>query len=109
MIWLIVNTLLVVITKSFCQQRSWTISTVRLVNNFCLGFLFGYEEELACLGQIMDSEAGQEEDFWDEEEEDDFFFRRRKRSVPDYRDPVSGKCMWGVLRDLNNTEHETVR
>ena len=36
------------------------------------------------------------------------FSRRKKRSVPNYRDET-GKCMWGMLRDLNNTEHETVR
>jgi len=76
-------------------------------------FLFGYEEELACLGQIMDSpeteqEAG-EEDFWNDDEDDFFSRRRKRRSVPDYRDPETGRCMWGVLRDLNNTEHETVR
>ena len=50
------------------------------------------------------------DDFWDEDEEDDdFFLRRRRRSVPNYRDAETGKCLWGVLRDLNNTEHETVR
>ena len=86
---------------------------------FCFfsGFLFGYEDELACLGQFVaadadnnDSDENDDDDWdnWDEEEDDDFFFRRKKRSVPNYRDP-SGKCMWGVLKDLNNTEHETVR
>jgi len=34
--------------------------------------------------------------------------RRRKREIPSYRD-ASGACLWGILRDLNNTEHETVR
>jgi len=82
------------------------------------GFLFGYEDELACLGQFVTADSndgGQnvnddddEWDNWDEEDQDDFFFKRKKRSVPNYRDP-SGKCMWGVLKDLNNTEHETVR
>ena len=33
---------------------------------------------------------------------------RSKREIPSYRDP-SGKCLWGILRDLNNTEHETIR
>ena len=78
------------------------------------GFLFGYEEDLACLGQIVAEPPEQDEDaaddFWDEDEEDDdFFLRRRRRSVPNYRDAETGKCLWGVLRDLNNTEHETVR
>ena len=80
-----------------------------------LGFLFGYEDELACLGQFVaadtnTNDSNENDDDWDDwdEEEDDFFFRRKKRSVPNYRDP-SGKCMWGVLKDLNNTEHETVR
>ena len=84
-----------------------------ILNLTVQGFLFGYEEELACLGQIMESpeteSKGEEEDFWEDDEDDFFSKRRKRRSVPDYRDPVSGKCMWGVLRDLNNTEHETVR
>ena len=82
-----------------------------ILNLTVQGFLFGYEEELACLGQIMETPEteGEEEDFWEDDEDDFFSKRRKRRSVPDYRDPVSGKCMWGVLRDLNNTEHETVR
>jgi len=91
------------------------------------GFLFGYEDELACITDFapiaMDSDPKEEpsnDDFWmngddwddeewDEEEPntvDDIF--RSKRSVPSYRDP-SGKCLWGILKDLNNTEHETIR
>ena len=82
-----------------------TDSIIYLCSNFhSVGFLFGYEDELACLGsyvhndQPTDIEVDDDWDNWD----------RRKRSVPNYRDP-SGKCLWGVLRDLNNTEHETVR
>jgi len=91
------------------------------------GFLFGYEDELACITDFapigMDSdpkEKSTNDDFWmdgddwDDEEwdddesnsVDDIF--RSKRSVPSYRDP-SGKCLWGILKDLNNTEHETIR
>ena len=77
------------------------------------GFLFGYEDDLACIGQIeeslTDDDDDSSDDDWDVWEDDDFFFRRKRRSVPNYRDPESGKCLWGVLRDLNNTEHESVR
>ena len=78
------------------------------------GFLFGYEDDLACVGQLgttVSSEVDDsEDDDWSwNDDSDDFFFRRKKRSVPDYRDPDTGKCLWGVLRDLNNTEHESVR
>ena len=79
------------------------------------GFLFGYQDDLACLGSkvsnnnesidILDDESDDGWDNWDDDEEDVMF--RRKRS-PDYTEP-SGQCLWGILRDLNNTEHETVR
>ena len=80
------------------------------------GFLFGYEDDLACVGQFEDTlDTEESEDDLDDEwgdwndDSNDFFFRRKKRSVPNYRDPASGKCLWGVLRDLNNTEHESIR
>ena len=64
---------------------------------------------MACLGSsVHNDQPGdielEEDDDWDNWDRR----KRRRRSVPNYRDP-SGKCMWGVLRDLNNTEHETVR
>jgi len=85
-------------------------------------FLFGYEEELACLGsptvendsanddddEEWDWDSDEDDEDWDRDEDEDFFTRRKKRSVPNYRDET-GKCMWGMLRDLNNTEHETVK
>ena len=106
----------------FLTQKSGKLKTYLLS-----GFLFGYEDELACITDFapiaMDSDPKEEpsnDDFWmngddwddeewDEEEPntvDDIF--RSKRSVPSYRDP-SGKCLWGILKDLNNTEHETIR
>lgn len=82
------------------------------------GFLFGYEDDLACITDGILGGGGEEssqgestdstwEDQWGEWEEEDGW-RRRKRSIPSYRDP-SGKCVWGILKDLNNTEHETIR
>ena len=61
---------------------------------------------MACLGSSVQND--QPTDFELEDDDDWDSWARRKRSVPNYRDP-SGKCMWGILRDLNNTEHETVR
>ena len=51
-----------------------------------------------------------DEDEWNEDEWNDKAEEtpRFKRDIPSYRDP-SGKCLWGILRDLNNTEHETIR
>lgn len=91
------------------------------------GFLFGYEDELACITDFNPtkektdiSEADQEDDDWgdDDWDDEDWNFNdennesdqilRLKRDIPSYRDP-SGKCLWGILRDLNNTEHETIR
>ena len=71
---------------------------------------------MACIGQPLEdltqSEVNNEDEDWDwnnkDDNEDDGFFFRKKRSVPNYR-TSSGKCMWGMLKDLNNTEHETVR
>jgi len=82
------------------------------------GFLFGYEDELACitdpLGPILgvgdDDDDDDDDDSWgdDWDDEEGWRRRRRKREIPSYRD-ASGACLWGILRDLNNTEHETVR
>merc|ERR1712012_835220 len=82
------------------------------------GFFFGYEDELACitdpLGPILgvgdDDEDDDDDDSWgdDWDDEEGWRRRRRKREIPSYRD-ASGACLWGILRDLNNTEHETVR
>ena len=89
------------------QQTSniYKVIVSTIFSNFhSAGFLFGYEDELACLGSSVHNDQPtemEEDDDWDN-------WDRRKRSVPNYRDP-SGKCLWGILRDLNNTEHETVR
>jgi len=87
------------------------------------GFLFGYEDELACITEfspiqqetIKEDDTDQEDDDWinddwDDDEWDDEAdeMLRFKRDIPSYRDPT-GKCLWGILRDLNNTEHETIR
>eukprot|EP00092_Neocalanus_flemingeri_P048985 GFUD01056149.1.p1 GENE.GFUD01056149.1~~GFUD01056149.1.p1 ORF type:complete len:220 (+),score=51.70 GFUD01056149.1:438-1097(+) len=87
------------------------------------GFLFGYEDELACITEFGTNTQGTEttddwenddwdDDDWDDEETDwnneEDELLRLKRDIPSYRDP-SGKCLWGILRDLNNTEHETIR
>jgi len=70
------------------------------------GFLFGYPDNLACLAsQGANNDEATEEtddewDNWDDDEDDEFLSRRRRDS---------GDCLWGVLKDLNNTEHETVR
>jgi hypothetical protein len=64
---------------------------------------------------IKEDDTDQEDDDWinddwDDDEWDDEADEspRFKRDIPSYRDP-SGKCLWGILRDLNNTEHETIR
>ena len=85
------------------------------------GFLFGYEDELACITESAPitketvTDDDQEDDDWDDDDDwnDDWTdendeFQRLKRDIPSYRDS-SGKCLWGILRDLNNTEHETIR
>lgn len=80
------------------------------------GFLFGYQDDLACLGHAMTNNNDEDSDIindstddgWDNWDDDENTLFRRKRSIPNYKDS-SGKCTWGVLKDLNNTEHETVR
>jgi len=87
------------------------------------GFLFGYEDELACITDFTpsdpDSDDVEDDDWGDDDWDDDDAwsvddnsetenFLRYKRDIPSYRDP-SGKCLWGILRDLNNTDHETIR
>ena len=91
------------------------------------GFLFGYEDELACITDFSpiqqetdtDDEDQENTDWGDDDWDDDDWgdgdvndeaneTPRSKREIPSYRDP-SGKCLWGILRDLNNTEHETIR
>jgi len=88
------------------------------------GFLFGYEDELACITEFGTNKQKTNDnsydddwdnDDWDDDDwEDDDWIKteeelpRNKRDIPSYRDP-SGKCLWGILRDLNNTEHETIR
>ena len=94
-----------------------------LLLHFFLGFLFGYEDELACITDFTpndpDSDDVEDDDWGDDDWDDDEAwsvddnndtenFLRYKRDIPSYRDP-SGKCLWGILRDLNNTDHETIR
>ena len=67
------------------------------LNEFCFpGFLFGYEDELACItdplgglvGGLGDGgEAGEEDgESWGEWGDDDWGWRRRrKREIPSYR------------------------
>ena len=95
----------------------------------CSEFLFGYEDELACITEFGSPapQKGEEKEDTDEfdadwEDDDDWMTfedekvsedaglnSRVRREIPSYRDPATGKCLWGLLRDLNNTEHETVR
>ena len=64
---------------------------------------------------VKDDDTDQEDDDWINDDWDDDAWDdeademlRFKRDIPSYRDS-SGKCLWGILRDLNNTEHETIR
>ena len=68
---------------------------------------------------VKDDDGNQVNDWNDDDWDDDDWndevcidkaeeMPRFKRDIPSYRDP-SGKCLWGILRDLNNTEHETIR
>ena len=94
--------------------------------------MFGYEDDLACItdlglnkteGQVKEEEAtikvSAEEDSWDSFDWDEGFWSdsdgggRRKRSESDKSAfsylTSEGRCRWGMLRELNNTEQEAVR
>lgn len=96
------------------------------------GFLFGYEDELAC---ITESDVNQHEDDWDSWEDDSdwdswddednkvdkqinrtikrreaqsFSLETEDKKAPNYRNE-DGRCVWGILKDLNNTQHDVVK
>jgi len=85
------------------------------------GFLFGYEDELAC---ILDGDSGasggeapetnEEEDEWVDWNEEDKEEKEKKEEaktldgIPSYREK-SGKCMWGLLKHLNTTNTDIIR